>query len=77
VTAVGVIGGGATCSADENCFSGFCLEGETRICFEACDPLDGSSECAAGSCLAATFVVDERDPDDLEDDLTDQLYICQ
>lgn len=65
---------GDSCSVDADCRTDLCLD--DTFCFGVCDPAD--SICTGErSCSLATFIVDERDPDDPDDDVVSDIYICQ
>ena len=73
IDAIGIGQHGASCTLDSDCASGFC-RGATQ-CIGVCTDV---SDCAPGSsCRDTIFILNERDPDDPDDDVEASATICR
>ena len=72
----GGLGRGASCSADSQCASDFCVEGGfSNFCFTICA---NSSDCAGILlCQPAELTVNDRGTQSTLDDIADSVNVCQ
>ncbi|MEZ4471565.1 MAG: hypothetical protein R3F60_12340 [bacterium] len=74
-TPAGAAGGGGICRVDADCQSGLCFN--NGICLGLCNPQNPAGQCVAGTaCAAVTIPVQDRDPNNPADDLTDEISAC-